>query len=63
MKRMKDNHRVAISEVFSQMRSRSEVVCTFLAVLEVIKLKHIAIVQEEVFGEIIIERHEEESGL
>jgi segregation and condensation protein A len=63
MKRMKDNHRVSISEVFSQMRSRSEVVCTFLAVLELIKLKHIAIVQEEVFGEIIIERHEDESGL
>lgn len=63
IKRIQHHERVSISEVFSKMRSRSEVVCTFLAVLELIKLKHISIVQEEVFGEIIIERQKEETGL
>jgi len=60
IKRLKEGPRVSISELFSQMKSRSEVVCTFLAVLELIKLKHIAILQADVFGEIIIERQEEE---
>jgi segregation and condensation protein A len=42
------------SELFAGATSRSEVVCTFLALLELIRLKQLACVQPENFGEIEI---------
>lgn len=42
------------SELFINATSRSEVVCTFLAVLELIRLKQLVCVQPENFGEIEI---------
>ena len=42
------------SELFAGVTSRSEVVCTFLALLELIRLKQIAAIQTEAFGEIEI---------
>jgi len=42
------------SELFEGAASRSEVVCTFLALLELIRLKQLACVQGESFGEIEI---------
>ncbi len=44
------------SELFAGVTSRSEVVVTFLALLELIRLKHLAAVQESPFGEIQITR-------
>jgi segregation and condensation protein A len=44
------------SELFEGATSRSEVVCTFLALLELIRLKQLACVQGEHFGEIEITR-------
>jgi segregation and condensation protein A len=45
---------VKFSELFAAVTSRSEVVCTFLALLELIRLKQILAVQNEPFGEIEI---------
>jgi segregation and condensation protein A len=45
---------VRFSELFEGVTSRSEVVVTFLAVLELIRLKQLAAVQREPFGEIEI---------
>ncbi len=42
------------SELFVNATSRSEVVCTFLAVLELIRLKQLTCVQSDHFGEIEI---------
>jgi segregation and condensation protein A len=42
------------SELFSQATSRSEVVCTFLALLELIRMKQFVCAQTEDFGEIQI---------
>lgn len=42
------------TELFEDARNRSEVVCTFLAVLELVRLKQILCVQGEDFGEIVI---------
>jgi segregation and condensation protein A len=42
------------SELFAGASSRSEVVATFLALLELIRLKHLAAIQDEPFGEIVI---------
>jgi segregation and condensation protein A len=44
------------TELFSGAASRSEVVITFLAVLELIRLKQLRCVQPEAFGEIEISR-------
>lgn len=50
--------RVRFSELFAQTVSRSEVVATFLALLELIRLHFLAAVQDSAFGEIEIRRAE-----
>ncbi|HEX5398841.1 MAG TPA: segregation/condensation protein A [Verrucomicrobiae bacterium] len=45
---------VRFSELFADAASRSEVVCTFLALLELIRLKQLACTQPEPFAEIEI---------
>jgi segregation and condensation protein A len=47
---------IKFSELFQAARSRSEVVATFLALLELIRLKQLAVSQPEPFGEIEITR-------
>jgi segregation and condensation protein A len=47
--------RLSITDLFTGMKSRQEIVCTFLAVLELIKLNRIAAVQDERFGQIMVE--------
>ncbi len=42
------------SELFAEATSRSEVICTFLALLELIRLKQLVCAQPEPFGEIEI---------
>jgi len=46
--------KIYFSKLFSQARSKVEIIVTFLAVLELIRLKEILIIQEESFGEIEI---------
>jgi segregation and condensation protein A len=50
-----DRPRFRFGELFATARSRAEVVVTFLALLELIRLKHFVAVQAEDFGEIDIE--------
>ncbi len=47
---------VRFAELFAGAASRSEVVCTFLALLELIRLRQLVCVQLEEFGEIEIRR-------
>lgn len=47
---------IRFSELFETAASRSEVVCTFLALLELIRLKQLVCIQPEAFGEIEISR-------
>jgi segregation and condensation protein A len=47
---------VRFAELFATAANRSEVVCTFLALLELIRLKQLACVQPEPFAEIEISR-------
>ncbi|HEX7469331.1 MAG TPA: segregation/condensation protein A [Verrucomicrobiae bacterium] len=47
---------VRFAELFESAASRSEVVCTFLALLELIRLKQLICVQPEPFAEIEIRR-------
>ncbi len=52
---LKITKRLCITDLFTGMNSRQEIVCTFLAVLELIKLNRIAAVQDDSFGEIMVE--------
>ena len=49
---------IRFSELFEDATSRSEVVCTFLALLELIRLKQLVCGQSSDFGEIEIRRRE-----
>ncbi|MGH7951012.1 MAG: segregation and condensation protein A [Limisphaerales bacterium] len=49
---------IKFSELFENAASRSEVVCTFLALLELIRLKQLVCAQTEAFDEIEIRRAE-----
>ena len=53
---LNERQRIKFSELFAGTTSRSEVVVTFLALLELIRLKQLAAVQREPFGEIEIWR-------
>ena len=54
MRLIAERTRLKFSELFEGVTSRSEVVCTFLALLELIRLKQLTAVQPEAFGEIEI---------
>jgi segregation and condensation protein A len=54
MRAIRDRPPMKFSELFEGVTSRSEVVVTFLALLELIRLKQIIAVQPEPFGEIEI---------
>ncbi len=47
---------IAFSELFASAASRTEIVVTFLALLELIRMKHLRAIQPEIFGEIEIQR-------
>jgi len=54
MKQITSRPRLKFSELFAETMSRTEVVVTFLALLELIRLKQLVCVQPENFGEIEI---------
>jgi segregation and condensation protein A len=55
---IKTQDRLSFSSLFINVGSRHEIVCTFLAVLELIRLKQIVARQEKPFGEILIVKAE-----
>jgi segregation and condensation protein A len=59
MRALAENARMKFSDLFAGASNRSEVVATFLALLELIRLKHLAAVQDEPFGEILVCRVEQ----
>jgi segregation and condensation protein A len=46
--------RISLAGLFAGMTSRREMICTFLAVLELMKMKHVRAVQEEEHGDVLI---------
>jgi segregation and condensation protein A len=47
--------RISFREVLSKAASRVEIIVTLLAVLELVKRRRLAVSQERMFGEILIE--------
>jgi segregation and condensation protein A len=56
MRAISEQPALRFSQLFEKVTSRAEVVVTFLALLELIRLKQIAAVQAEAFGEIELHR-------
>ena len=56
MRAISERSHLKFSELFAEATSRSEVVVTFLALLELIRLKQVTALQREAFGEIEIGR-------
>ncbi len=52
--------KVSLSQLFQSARSKMEIVATFLAILELIRLKEIVALQEGVFSDIVITKNERE---
>lgn len=50
---------IALSELFLKAKNRIEIIVTFLAILELIRLKEIVAVQKSIFGEIQVVRNNE----
>ena len=51
--------RIGLTSLFARVKSKMEVVVTFLAVLELIRLKEVLVVQKAVFGDIEVFRNRE----
>ena len=51
---------IRFSSMFSKMASRNEIICTFLAMLELLRLRHVKAIQDVHFGEIVITKSDEE---
>lgn len=54
LRRVKNSARIGFSELFAGAAARNEIVCAFLALLELIRLRQIRAVQDGVFDEIFI---------
>jgi segregation and condensation protein A len=50
--------RVKFETLFTDVSSRSEMIVTFLAMLELMKLNHLQVEQEHLLGEIVVVRPE-----
>jgi len=53
------NKKIYLKDLFSSAKNKLEIVVTFLAILELIKLREVVAVQEELFGSIVIARKED----
>jgi segregation and condensation protein A len=52
---LREIHSFNLTRLFDNMKTRIEVVVTFLALLELIRLKVVRVLQKEMFGEIVVE--------
>jgi segregation and condensation protein A len=50
---------IRLSEIFSVYRGRRFIIVAFLAILEMVYFRAIVLTQKEMFGEIVLRRHED----
>lgn len=62
LERLASEKTFSLTAMFRDMRYRGELVCTFLALLELSRLKHVRFTQSEAMGEIEVEPHTEEGN-
>ncbi len=61
LKTIRTKGKIRFSEMFSKMASRNEIICTFLAMLELLRLRHVKAVQDTNFGEIVITKSDDDN--
>jgi segregation and condensation protein A len=49
---------IRLKKILHNVHSRNALVCTFLAILELVRLQAILLRQDRLFGEIILKKHE-----
>jgi len=59
---LQQRERIGFSELFGRARTKMEIVATFLALLELIRLKEAVVRQTQLFGEIFILRNADEES-
>jgi segregation and condensation protein A len=62
LKTIRSKGSIRFSKMFKKNASRNEIICTFLAMLELLRLRHINAVQDVHFGEIVIEKSDEDDN-
>jgi segregation and condensation protein A len=62
LRRVRGSERVLLSQLFDRMATRHEIICAFLAVLELIRLRQVKVRQGGEFGEIEISRGDEDEA-
>ncbi len=55
-KRISSSKELHLSKFFKEMKSRQELVLAFIAVLEIVRTENIKLLQEKVFGDIILSK-------
>ena len=55
---LKEKTNFSLTHMFGEMKSKIEIVVSFLALLELIRLKVVKVVQKDLFGEIIVESNQ-----
>ncbi|HAS82002.1 MAG TPA: chromosome segregation protein ScpA [Verrucomicrobia bacterium] len=58
LKTVRGGGQIRFSRLFGHMASRNEIICTFLALLELLRLRQISAVQDARFGDIVINKAE-----
>jgi segregation and condensation protein A len=61
LKTIREKGEIRFSEMFGKIASRNEIICTFLAMLELLRLRHVKAVQDKNFGEIVLTQSEEDN--
>ncbi|MBF0503908.1 MAG: segregation/condensation protein A [Candidatus Omnitrophica bacterium] len=59
---LKDRSRLSLMELFKRSSGRPEIICTFIAILELIRLKEIIVLQQRHFADIEILRNTPEES-
>lgn len=62
LRRVRSEARVLLSDLFGRLATRHEIVCAFLAVLELIRLRQVRVRQGAEFGDIEISRGDEDAA-
>lgn len=51
---VREKRKIVFSLLFGKVTSRHEIACTFLALLELVRLRQVSVIQQKRFGEIVI---------
>lgn len=54
-KRLREEKRINVLDMFEQMRTRNELVLAFISILEIVRTESVRLMQKKTFGDIILE--------